>query len=296
MLSKKINVLKNNKVSECFSLADFFMPTEKFLDEISQLSCGEKLIKIYEFISRKSLSSDKKSSILKLKNIYEIICLDDELYIVDLSQNDNLSYKTLIVENSTIYLKICSYLSLYYLIFIDLYSDYLDTCEKVNFILPFYDKTACISALIFKKFNKSINLIIAGDNLPNLIDKNSFYKPPYKDNEFKIFTQEFFEDYGYAFDAYSSSEIFAYESYIEEFSDNNNAIFFSFLSPYLTGKETFMQITGKIIKDEKLAVKKLYEETAIDVPENLNKVEKIYYDIDDSLTLQDFLHLLDELL
>lgn len=296
MLSKKIQVFKNNKVSECFSLADFFMPTQKFFEEISHLSDGEKLIKIYENISQNTISNEAKSRILKIENIFEILCLDDDVYLVDFSQNDNLSYKTLIIENSTIYLEICSYLSLYFLVFLNLYEDYLDKSEKVNFALPFYNKTACISALIFKKFYSNINYIIAGDNLVNKIDKNGFFKPPYSACEFSQFIQEFFEDYGYVFDAYSSNEIFAYESFLEQVEDNSSIVFFSFLSPYLTSKESFFEITGKIIKDDKLAVKKLYEETAIEMPETLNIVDKSYSKINDNLSLQDFLHLLENLL
>ena len=66
MLSKKVQIFKNNKVSECFSLADFFMPTQKFFEEISHLSDGEKLIKIYENITKTSVNKEVKSRILSI--------------------------------------------------------------------------------------------------------------------------------------------------------------------------------------------------------------------------------------
>ena len=270
----KLRIFKENVQVSGYNIpADFFMPTQSFLDEISTLSSNEKLIKLYENISGEKVCEETKNKILNIENLFEILCADDDVFMVDLSQNKSLSYTSLIIDNSTIYRKICSFLALYFLVYLDLFEAYLDEKERVVFILPFNCKMACLSALIFKKFVNNITFIIAGDDKVNSIDKKGFFKPSFDKEESQNFILEFFEDYGYVFDQNSSKEIFAYESFLQNYDANFSAVFFAFLSPYLTCQESYTEITGKYINNKGLAIKKFYEETALEIPENLSNGE-----------------------
>ncbi len=295
MLNKKIKIFKNNvEVSEYVLLADFFMPTEKFLNEISTLSSNEKLIKLYENISGQKASENAKNRINKIENILDVLCLDEDIYCVDLTQNNTLSYKSIIIDNSTIYLEICSFIAIFYLVYLNLFEDYLSRNEKVNFLLPFDCKTACISALIFSKMVSNFNVVIAGDKTNIAIYKNEFYKPSYQPS-FSGYISEFFEDYGIVFDAYSSSEITSYENYLEEYDDDNSVVFFSFLSPYLTVEESLKYISNKTFKNNNIAIQKLYEETALEIPPNIEDIKNNKFDFEEKLSCESFLYLLENL-
>ncbi len=296
MLNKNLRIFKNNvEISGYILLADFFLPQDAFFKEICSLSDNEKLIKIYENISGESVSKENKNRILNVHNLFEVICLDDDIYNVDLTVNNSLSYSSVIVDNSTFYREICSYIALYYLVYKALFDDYLDQTESVDFVLPFDNKTACVSALIFKKFVSNLNFVIAGDEKVNFIDKKSFYKPPYDTNEARTYLNEFLEDYGIIFDSYSSSEVFAYEDYLCNYDTNANTIFFSFMSPYLTSSKTFKQLSGKVLQAN-LANKKIYEETAQEIPSNLENLENNLVGFKSNLTNDDFLKILDNLI
>ncbi len=296
MLNNKVRIFKENVQVSGYNLpADFFIPTQSFLNEISTLNDNEKLIKLYENISGEKVNVDVKNRILNIENLLEILCLDDQIFTVDLTQNDTLSYKSLIIDNSTIYREICSLVSLYYLVYLNLYDGYFNSEETVNFILPYESKVACISALIFKKFIKNLKFIIAGDNTNDEIHKKGFYKPCFNKVLSQNFISEFFEDYGYVFDANSSKEIFAYESFLENLDDTSNAVFFAFSSPYLTCQESYGEITGKTINNQSLLIKKFYEETVLEIPQILTK-KGIRVDFNDCITNDTFLYLINNLL
>ncbi len=293
----KIQILKNSvDVGKCILLADFLMPSKEFLDKISHLSDNEKLISIYENISGKIVDNTVKNRILSIENLFDILCLDEDIFVCDLTLNNSLSFNDLIIDNTSLNYEIYSYISLYYLVYLNLYENYFSESESVNFVLPFSNKIACISALIFKKMVKGLNFVIAGDTSNNFICEKSFYKPRFEANEFFEYLNEFFEDYGYVFDAYSSSEVFAYERFIEDYEDTSNTVFFSFLSPYLTCQKTLKQLTGKSSKDYKDAIKKLSLETALEIPSEIYNLKDVKTNIESDMSFEVYLKILNETL
>jgi threonine synthase len=81
--------------------------------------------------------------------------------------------------------------------------------------------------------------------------------------------QEFFEDYSYPLDPHTGVAVSVYNKYSRDAEKNTKTIIVSTASPYKFPQDVLFSITGDYCGDSFRSIKKLYKETALDIPESL---------------------------
>ena len=92
----------------------------------------------------------------------------------------------------------------------------------------------------------------------------------YSDEDDTIETiQDFFEDYNYPLDPHTGVALSVYYKYIDNTEDKTKTVIVSTASPYKFPQDVLFSITGDYCGDSFRSTKKLYKETALEIPENI---------------------------
>lgn len=92
----------------------------------------------------------------------------------------------------------------------------------------------------------------------------------YSDEDDTIETiQDFFDYYSYPLDPHTGVAVSVYNKYIRDTESKNKTIIVSTANPYKFPQDVLFSITGDYCGDSFRSMKKLYKETALDIPENL---------------------------
>jgi len=81
--------------------------------------------------------------------------------------------------------------------------------------------------------------------------------------------QDFFLEHGYALDPHTGVAAGVYKNYLKATQDKTKTVIVSTASPYKFPQDVLFSITGDFSSDSFRAAKKLYKETALEIPESL---------------------------
>lgn len=120
--------------------------------------------------------------------------------------------------------------------------------------------------------------------------ESEFYADYTDEEECKQTISEFFNDYGYVLDTHTAVAVDTTYSYLDYSGNKNNTVVLSTASPYKFAIDVLEAITGQKEKDAFKAARKLFNETATPIPEQLlsleNKEKRFNKVIDRDKTLQ----------
>jgi threonine synthase len=81
--------------------------------------------------------------------------------------------------------------------------------------------------------------------------------------------QDFFDEYNYPLDPHTGVAVGVYNKYVAKTQDKTKTVIVSTASPYKFPQDVLFSITGDYCGDSFRAAKKLYKETALDIPGSL---------------------------
>ena len=276
---KSINVFKNNITIGGYSLpADFKCIDGEFLSLISDLDFNTRITKTYEYLTGNKLDKNAFENLKNTQFPSSIVCLDDNIAVVELFDGENAVYTDYIVSSKDLFGEISSIISLLTSIYLDLLNLGLieENC-KVNFTCCDIDNVFTLALIIAKKIGLPIlnNLVASNANLKNN-NYAKFYN--YLDSELNDYILDFFLDFDYPLCSYSAPQIVAQNEYFENENDEVFTVIFAFLSPYIDARRCYKAITNKNEISIDKAINKLYNETAMEIPSGIlnGKIQPFY--------------------
>lgn len=280
-----------------FSLpADFKYIGGDFLGELFDLEFKERICKIFYRLTGKELTDDAFNNLNDVGYPSSLFSLDENLCVAELFDGENCAYTDYIFDNSDIFCKISSVISLLCSIYCDAVSSgFVSIGERVNFALSDADYLLVISAIIANKIGVPIDGVIAADKELNGYI-NGGYFVEYDDGEISDFISDFFYEYDYPLDSFSASSIIAQNEYFLSETNQTFTIVLALFSIYLDSRKTYNAIADKKEISIDKAINELYLETAVEIPENIvNKKVKPFVNLTQNLSRNDFIYLIENI-
>lgn len=263
----KVKVFKENiEIGGLQIPTDFNCVDGNFIESFSTLDYFERVNSICKLL----IGEFDNDLLPNLKNVEfpaSIMNIDDNLAVVELFDGDNANYLDYVAKNDKY--KIPSIISLILSVYVDLTeSNLIKLGDKINVAVPSNDGLFVISTYIAMKMGVPINAVIVGGKNVKNYENNGLFTYSVSENDCFDYLYDFFYDYDYIVDTFSANAIVANETYKEE-NEELFTVIFAFLSPYFDARKLIKIISGKNELDVKKAIKKLYEETALEVPNNI---------------------------
>lgn len=150
--------------------------------------------------------------------------------------------------------------------------DILISSNLERFVFELSDRNAALTEKRMSELKKCGKYSISDEEKKRL-DKEFF--ADYADEEDCLATiSDFFDEYGYLLDTHTAVAVNVANAYLNYSRDKNNTIVLSTASPYKFAVDVLYAITGKKQSDAFVAAKKLFDETATPIPEQLSALEK----------------------
>lgn len=270
---------------------DFVCINTALLNEAKDLDffSGYKLI--YEYISGESLSSNAFDNLMGVDFPLSLVTFDDNLSAVEMFDGKNAVYTDYILQTDDLFLKICSTVTVFSLIYVDFVnSNTISMGENLNFACPSCDFILPLSLYVSKKCGLNVGKIILGttSHFDGVI--KDFFITNVAPNDEDDGISIFFEDTDYLFDPISVRGLIAEDEYYSDYEDGNVTAILSLISPYKFAKRVLKSLTGKNELDVKRAVNGVYNQTAMEIPNGIltGEISPFYKEQDDKIDIRLF--------
>ena len=273
---------------------DFVCINESLIKNAQNLDFFDAYKLIYEYISESKLPADAFANLSGVEMPLSIVNFDENLSAVEMFDGKNAVYTDYIVDNSSIFTKICSLVTVFILCYIDMVNlEIINANEKVNFSLPSCDFLIPLSLYVAKKCGLPINKILLGSTGYDSNIVKDFFLSTITEEDENDAISIFFEEEGYLFDPISIRGLIAQEDYYSDYEDNKTTVVLSLISPYLFARRIYKILTYKNELNIQKAINGIYNETAMEIPESLNSgdIEPFYKEPCDN-ELKDLLNLI----
>ncbi len=279
-MAKKIKIFKQNVNFGGFLLpADFHYIEVGFLKELSSLTFSERIIAVYELLSGNAFKKEWLNSIKDCEYPATVVSVDEGLNLLELYDGKSFDYTDYIFDKSSLLTEIYSLIALFFSAYVDLYeSGQIHFNDKVSICVPDEDGALLLSLIIAKKIGLPIDMIIVGTS--TRIDKtyDGIYFSHVVDSEIDLAISDFFEDYDYALDVVSVKSFVALINYLEDYDTESVFLMPSLILPYKFSRRIVKAILNKNEISIEKAEKLLYNETALEIPNNfLENKDNRYY-------------------
>lgn len=250
---------------------------------------GYKLI--FEYLSSTALPSNALDNLNGVDFPLSLVTFDDNLSAVEMFDGKNAIYTDYILQTDDLFLKICSVITVFTLVYLDMVnSDLISMGDSVNFACPSCDFVIPLSLYVAKKCGLYVDKIIVGSTSHfDGVLKDVYLTNVAPDNEDDAISI-FFEDTDYLFDPISVRGLIAEDEYYSDYEDGNVTVILSLISPYKFARRVLKILTGKNEINVQKAINGVYNETAMEIPNGIlnGEIPPFYKEEDNKLDLSLF--------
>ncbi len=270
---------------------DFICIDNALLNKVKDLDFYSGYKFIFEYLSSSALPSNAFDNLNGVEFPLSVVTFDENISAVEMFDGKNAIYTDYILDFDDIFLKICSAITVFALIYVDFVnSNLISFGDSLNVACPSCDFILPLSLYIAKKCGLNIGKIILGttshfDGVIKDIFISSLSQCD-EDDAISIF----FEDTDYLLDPISSRGLIAEDDYYSDYEDGNVTAILSLISPYKFARRLLKTLTGKNELNPQKAINSLYLETAMEIPEGIEKgdISLFYKEDEGKLDLQLF--------
>ena len=288
------NYLTNNKIGGYNLPADFHYVTIEFLKSLVDLSFEDRINKICAKISK---NADFKCSFSSVENAEfpaSVVSLDDTVSVLELFDGESANYIDYFFGVTEPIFKIYAMASV-------IISAYVDLCEsslikfgdKINIALNSSDGILVLSAYYCKMVGLNVETIICGSQkqVDALIKGISFQSITQAEVDYLI--NAVFEETDYLLDPDTAFAFGAIDLYYSDYEDDNVTLVLGLASPYFNARRVLKCLTNKNEISIDVAINKLSDFTAVEVPEPiLTKKIQPFFSIDTKVSEFDAIELI----
>ena len=249
--------------------ADFKCLSLEFLNELLQLEFVDRVKLVYKHFTGNELTDTAFSNLINAEFPATANVLSDNLVAIELFDGKTLSYEDYIFNKTNIVTEFYSFLTLItvsYLNVVD--TGVIELGDKIKLALPSFEGYICLASYVLSKIGLPILTIGVGgeyfyvDKIDNLLLYNVDY------DLVEDYLYYLFEDYDYVIDSSASVSLIPTDDFINE-NDGLFTVIFAFISPYYDAINVYNCIANARERNANNAIKKLYEETAFEIPNDI---------------------------
>lgn len=270
---------------------DFVCIDNALLNRVKDLDFYSGYKVIFEHLSSSTLPNNALDNLNGLDFPLSLVTFDENLSAVEMFDGKNAVYTDYILDTDDLFLKICSTITVFTLIYLDLVnSDLIAFGDNVNFACPSCDFIIPLSLYIAKKCGLYIDKIIVGTSSHfDGVLKDFFISNVSNENEDDA-VSIFFEDTDYLFDPISARGLVAEDDYYNDYEDGNVTVILALISPYKFSRRILKSLTGKTEMDVKKAINGVYNQTAMEIPNGIlsGEIQPFYKEEDNKLDISLF--------
>ena len=270
---------------------DFVCINSALLNKVKDLDFYSGYKVLFEYLSTTSLDGNAFDNLADVEFPLSLVTFDDNLSAVEMFDGKNAIYTDYLLQTDDLFLKICSAVSVFTLIYLDFVnSSLISMGDNLNFACPSNDFILPLSLFIAKKCGLNVGKIILGTTSRfDGVLKDFFITnvtPIDEDDAISIF----FEDTDYLFDPISVRGLIAEDDYYSGYEDGTVTAILSLVSPYKFARRVYKGLLGKNELDVKKAINGVYNQTAIEIPNGIltGEINPFYKEEDNKLDIRLF--------
>ncbi len=265
-----MKVFKNDiKIGGYTIPADFKCLSLEFLSGLLDLEFNDRVKLVYKHFTGNELTDTAFNSLVNAEYPATANVLSDNLVVIELFDGKTLSYEDYIFNKTDIVTEFYSFLTLITVSYLNLVdTGVIELGDKIKLALPSFEGYICLASYVLSKIGLPIYKIAVGGEYFSVdkIDNISLYNVDYDIIEDYLYY--LFEDYDYVIDLTAGVSLIPADDFVNE-NDGLFTVIFAFISPYYDAINVYNCIANAREKNTNNAIKKLYEETAFEIPNDI---------------------------
>lgn len=274
-----MKVFKNDiKIGGYTIPADFKCLSLEFLSGLLDLEFNDRVKLVYKHFTGNELTDTAFSNLINAEYPATANVLSDNLVVIELFDGKTLSYEDYIFNKTDIVTEFYSFLTLITVSYLNLVdTGVIELGNKIKLALPSFEGYICLASYVLSKIGLPIYTIAVGGEYFQVdkIDNISLYNVD--SDIIEDYLYNFFLNYDYVIDLTAGVSLIPADDFVNE-NDGLYTVIFAFISPYFDAVKIYNTITSAHESVDIKAIKKLYEETAFEIPNDIlnGKIKPTY--------------------